>query len=300
MTKYPQALETSEPLPFLKKIALSVCRSGLTQLLRPGRITRLLPRVRGFYKLRSFYQRALPKDFLVRTRFHDLLLDVQLTDNFGLLLWHYPDFYEKEMIEAFCSLIVPGSVVVDVGANFGLYSLLAAKRGARVFAIEADARNAARLRHNVRLNGMEQQVTIFEMAATDTDKTVCLYRTPENMGECNILEKGTPAGSIQGKAIDSLDLPPIDVCKMDIEGAEFMALKGMQRTLERSPQIKLFVEYAEVFRDSRALLEFLRKDFQVLRVMEAPGTDARGEIPPFCNIFATKAADQSTQSASQQ
>ena len=75
---------------------------------------------------------------------------------------------------------------------------------------------------------------------------------------------------------------------MDIEGSEFMALMGMQRTLERSPQIKLFVEYAEVFRDSAALLDFLKKNFPVLRVIEAPDSDVFGTLPHFCNIFATK------------
>lgn len=77
----------------LKKTASSAGHAGLKLLLRAGRITRLLPRVRGFYKLRGFYQRTLPKNFLVRTKFdRDLKLDLHLTDNLGLFLWHYPDF----------------------------------------------------------------------------------------------------------------------------------------------------------------------------------------------------------------
>ena len=147
------------------------------------------------------------------------------------------------------------------------------------------------LRHNVALNRLEKQVTIIEMAAIDTEKAVPLYRSLVNMGESNILQKGLLSGSVQGRTIDSLNLPPVDVCKMDIEGSEFLALQGMQRTLAHSPQIKLFVEYAEVFRDSQALLQYLRTSFTTLRVMEAPQSDPWDQVPPFCNIFAMRTAE---------
>jgi FkbM family methyltransferase len=264
-------------------------RGLLRLMLRAGRVTRFFPVPKGFFKLQRLYRRFLPPGLLVRTKLdRDLLFEVDLRDDLGLYLWNYPDFYEKEEIEAFCSFIKPGTVVLDVGANFGLYTVLAAKRGARVFAIEPDPRNAAMLRRNISLNRLENKVTIFEIAATDAEKTVPLYCSDRNSGESNIVAKGDLAGSVPGRTIDSLNLPEVEVCKMDIEGSEFMALVGMQRTLERSPRIKLFVEYSEVFRDSGALLEFVRKNFDVLRVIEAPDLDASGKLPSFCNLFATK------------
>src|SRR5215467_6894277 len=118
--------------------ALRPIHSGLAFLLRGGRVTRHLSQVRGFYKLRGFYERFLPGGFLVRTKFDDdLAFDLDLRDNLGLFLWHFPNNYEKEEIEAFCSFVTPGCTVLDVGANIGLYTLLAAKRGASVFAVEA-------------------------------------------------------------------------------------------------------------------------------------------------------------------
>lgn len=261
--------------------------AGLAFLLRAGRVTRHLPRVKGFYKLRGFYERFLPQGFLIRTKFdNDLVFDLDLRDNVGLFLWHFPECYEKEEIEAFCSFVTPGCTVLDVGANIGLYSLLAAKRGARVFAVEADPRNAAMLRHHVKLNGLQKQVTILEVAAAEAERTISLFRHPLNWGESNILGRGRLAGDVTGRTLDSLDLPPLDICKMDIEGAELMALLGMNRTLKRSPHLKLFVEYAESLGDSRALLDFLRKHFSAVRVLER--TDAQSGIPPFCNLLATR------------
>jgi len=242
--------------------------------------------MKGFYKLRNFYQKFLPEGFLVRAPFDgDLVLDLDPRDNVGLYLWHYPDFYEKEEIAAFCASITKDCVVLDVGANIGLYTMLAAKRGAKVFAIEADPLNAALLRNNVRLNGFEDRVTILEMAATNVEETLPLYRTLPRVGESNIVRKGVLSGNVQGRPIDSLDLPPLAVCKMDIEGAELMALLGMQRTLERSPGLKLFVEYAEVFPNSAALLEYLRTNFSTLQIVEEPERDPYGYIPDYCNFF---------------
>jgi FkbM family methyltransferase len=274
----------SQPTLRTSNSAVDTC---LAFMLRAGRITRLLPRVRGFYKLRNFYQRHLPQGFLARTKFDgDLILDLDLRDNLGLFLWHYPSFYEKEEIESFCSLVTPGCIVLDVGANVGLYTLLAAKRGARVFAIEADPHNATRLRHHAKLNRVESRVTILEMAATETEQTISLYRNPQNWGESNILHRGNFYGTVAGRTIDSLNLPPVDICKMDIEGAEVLALQGMERTLARSPHINLFVEYAEAFENSAALLHFLRTHFSTLTVLEA--NEGQGDIPPFCNILASR------------
>src|SRR5215467_13168081 len=118
----------------------------LRLMLRAGRITRFFPKAKGFFKLQRFYRRILPPGLLVRTRLEEnLLFDLDLREDLGLYLWNYPNFYEKEERDAFCSLITPGTVVLDVGANLGLYTVLAAKRGARVFAIEPDPRNAAML-----------------------------------------------------------------------------------------------------------------------------------------------------------
>ena len=48
-----------------------------------------------------------------------------------------------------------------MGANIGIYTLLAAKRGARVFAIEADPKTVEMLRRNIHLNGFDHRVTVF-------------------------------------------------------------------------------------------------------------------------------------------
>jgi len=134
-------------------------------------------------------------------------------------------------------------------------------------------------------------VTIFEMAATDSTREVALYRHAYNQGESNIIEKGSPAGWVRGGTIDSLNLPPIDLCKMDIEGAELMALQGMEATLKRSPGIVLMAEYAQHLGAGEALVDCLKSRFASVDVIEQELVKAPGEIPPFCNLVARRRTD---------
>jgi FkbM family methyltransferase len=160
----------------------------------------------------------------------DLLLDVKPTDTIGGALWHIPQLYERLERKVFCNAIRPGCTVLDVGANVGMYSLFAAKRGAQVFAIEADQEKAAMLRHHVELNRQGSRVQIVEMAASDRPGRVSLRRISNNCGGSIVV----PGADVLADTIDSLGLPPIDVCKMDVEGSEERALHGMSETLRHS------------------------------------------------------------------
>jgi FkbM family methyltransferase len=262
-------------------------RNVLPSLLRAGRITKYSPSWRGVNALSKLYRRIVPEDLFVRVHDIDqtLIFDVNLRSNMGLYLWHYPKLFEKEERELFCASITPGCTVLDVGANIGFYTLLAAKRGAQVFAIEADPVNAAMLRHHIEINGFNERVKVFEVAATDCTKDIPLYRHAFNLGQSNIIENGQHSGMIAGRTLDSLGLPPIDICKMDIEGAEFLALQGMEQTLGRSPHIKLMVEYVRDLGTSEELLSYLHTNFSSVQVIEpAPP----GEIPAFCNLLALR------------
>jgi FkbM family methyltransferase len=253
-------------------------------LLRLGRVTKYLPVFKGLSALLHIYRHLAPADLMRISDFDgDLNLDVSVCETMGINLWHTPKLFEKEERQAFCSAITPGCNVLDVGANIGIYTLLAAKRGAHVYAIEADPVNAARLRHHVELNRFTERVTIFEMAATDHAATLPFFRNPVNSGGSNLF-KGEPAGVIEGRTLDSLELPPIDICKMDIEGSEVMALQGMLQTIAQSPRMRLLIECSPQFRDSSELLELLRKTFSAVRDIKSDSTDIRG----YCNVWATR------------
>jgi FkbM family methyltransferase len=256
--------------------------------LRMGRATRHLPLFKGLSMLVRLYRYILPNGprFRVEDFDGDLKLDVNVTETMGINIWHTPKLFEKAERQLFCAEIKPGTVVLDVGANIGIYTLLAAKRGARVFAIEPDPKNMQCLRHHLKINGLEDRVTLLEMAATARPGRVRLYQTPINSGATTLFGHGEYV-EIEGRTIDSLELPAIDICKMDIEGAEYVALSGMKRTLERSPTMKLLVEYSAHFPDTRQLLSLLRAEFRSVRIVDGAELSPFDSAPPYCNLWAT-------------
>jgi FkbM family methyltransferase len=269
--------------------------------LRCGRVTKNIAYVRGEWRalaaLRSLYELALPHgDLQLRIDDFDgdLKMDVDVREIIGINLWHRTKSFESHERILFCESVVPGAVVLDVGANIGLYTLLAAKRGARVFAIEADPINAELLRHHVHLNGFDDRVTIFNMAAVDRPGPIRLFRNHGNSGHSNIFSGIDPV-EVEGNTIDSLNLPPIDVCKMDIEGAEFPALLGMNATIERSPKMTILMEYSQSVAQTNGLIDFIRARFTSVRAIQNLSFRSAGKLldsdrplPSYCNLWISK------------
>ena len=149
------------------------------------------------------------------------------------------------------------------------------------------------LRRNIRLNHLDDRVTVFPIAVGSEEGTVTLFRFKGNSGHSNLFS-GTDPVEVSCKTIDSLDLPPIDVCKMDIEGSELSALKGMRATICRSPQMKLLIEYAEVLGASAELTDFIRAYFSTVYAIRQPPLRAKGplsprtKLPRFCDLWACR------------
>lgn len=148
--------------------------------------------------------------------------------------------YESSL---FARLVEPGACVVDVGANLGYYTHLAAQRAGpsgRVLAFEPDPGNFALLEHNARtLPG--DSVTVRRQALGDRRAAVGLADDPRNKGDVHLRQHGSPAvDMIPG---DALALERIDVLKIDTQGWERRVLVGLRETLGRSGrQLRVLVE----------------------------------------------------------
>lgn len=150
--------------PEREALAARMPAPALLYLLRT---TRYLPRLRGLSFLLRCYRSLFPAGAYGRIDDFDgdLSLDVNVCETIGINLWHAPKVYERLERKLFLSALRPGGTVLDVGANIGIYSLLASKRGARVIAIEADPTNAQALRQNLERNRLTDRVHLYEMAA---------------------------------------------------------------------------------------------------------------------------------------
>jgi FkbM family methyltransferase len=142
--------------------------------------------------------------------------------------------YEREQTRRFEQSVRPGSVVYDVGAATGYYTLLGAKlagpRG-RVISFEPDPRNAAFLRRHIRRNGWTN-VTLVESAVGDHNGDATFSRgTGTGTGRI------APDGQWRVPVIRLDDFvrsgsPPPTHMKIDVEGAEMEALLGSMKVLQ--------------------------------------------------------------------
>ncbi|NJM06466.1 FkbM family methyltransferase [Candidatus Gracilibacteria bacterium] len=141
-------------------------------------------------------------------------------------------------------LLRPGTVFVDVGANIGYYSMLAAHAvcpNGKVIACEPDADNCALLRSSRAHNGFAS-VYVYELAVAERNGTVTIGMDDSN----GMIDRDTAAFSfdVRSACLDELLCaePQVDVVKIDIEGAEGRALMGMRGLLARC-RPTLFVEF---------------------------------------------------------
>lgn len=177
------------------------------------------------------------------------------------------DSFEPFTTTMFERVLKRGDVVVDIGANVGYYSLLAAKvveESGRVYAFEPSPRSFSVLVENIALNGYSNVIPVAK-AITDKVGTAKLfvYGNPEydNLSQPNSRRKSV---QVETETLDNFFAykgATIDVIKMDIEGGEMNALAGMENLIRQNRNVKMFVEFSPYFlqRSGHQPTEFLQK-----------------------------------------
>jgi FkbM family methyltransferase len=165
-----------------------------------------------------------------------------------MLYWLLRGKYERHTRTLFEDAVKPGMRVLDIGAHIGYFTLLAARAvgpTGRVYSFEPDPDNYRFLCHNVALNGMEGVVTTVPKAVADTSGIRPFVADTKHSVVSSFLREGRSDSAMPVECTtvdDFLDGREIDVVKLDVEGAELEALRGMRRTLTETSQVAMFVE----------------------------------------------------------
>jgi len=180
--------------------------------------------------------------------------------------------YEIEDARFAAEFIHPGSKVLDIGAHAGLYSVFAAAlvgNEGEVHAFEIEEHSFATLAKNARRYPV---IRPHHKAVWDGDAQMSVMFSRENPGmhwvslhdHADQATMENIAHTIPAVALDSY-LPNdfmVDFVKLDVEGAELHALKGMEQILRRSQQTGMVIEFVKEHlkrqgNTSREVVEFL-------------------------------------------
>jgi len=169
--------------------------------------------------------------------------------------------------------VKPGMRVMDVGANFGFYTLLMARAvGAKgeVFSVEANPHLLHFLRRSIRINGVADRIKLIEKAAFDKAARLSFSYDAQWSGGGRLSSGQSNKASVvtlevDAVALDSVIEGPIDVIKIDIEGGEELAFRGMSQLIDGSRALTIVMEYSKsAFKDARGFwTKFQDKGFKV-------------------------------------
>lgn len=186
--------------------------------------------------------------------------------------------WEAEQLEDFAAICRTQTVdcFLDIGANAGVYSVLLAIKGlgGEIVAFEPDPGNRARLLANIAANRLQDRIRVIEDAVGDKAGQVVLMEAgSHNRGESWIAHPDKPPEEAPGVAQHVVRQIRFDdtfsfsgktiLIKMDVEGSEFHALAGMERTLRDNlcyVQVEL---YSDRIEDLKAL--FARLGYRYLK-----------------------------------
>jgi len=166
---------------------------------------------------------------------------------------------------AFENTVKPGSVVYDIGANVGYFTLLAAvlvEEKGKVYSFEPLPRNIDFLKQHISLNKLTN-IKVIE-AAVSNHMGQALFDLGASTAMGHLSETG--GLHVQMVSLDQMiengDLTPPDVMKIDVEGAEFDVLQGAEKLIESDRPI-LFLDTHQREAHNKTL-EFLQNhNYQV-------------------------------------
>lgn len=187
----------------------------------------------GYWFLRQRFTRQP----LIVEVFGSMKFACYLDSYMGKHVCYFSDYADYDALHFLHAYLRPGDSMVDVGANAGLYTLLAAQAvgsGGQVLAVEPQPRSLEILRHNLTLNVLPQ-VQVLPIAASDRDGSVAMTAQDVFAGIAfTSTSSMEPQISVRAERLDPyLGNGVHALCKIDIEGYEWPALRGMEQAIAR-------------------------------------------------------------------
>ena len=201
--------------------------------------------------------------------------------------------WETGVTTWFHDVVRPGHHVVDVGANIGYFTVLAARltgSTGRVVGFEANPRLRPIAARNLAANGVHGHAEVRHVAAWSDAGELVLHTRPHFAGNSSFApfdpafldrlgDDASEPVTVRAAALDDelADLGRVDVVKIDVEGAELRVLQGLRRTLAANSKVQVLCEWSPdsvkaLGDDAAVMLDLFEELHLEARVLEDDGS----------------------------
>lgn len=219
-------------------------------------------------------------------------------------------YWEMWVTKVFMQTIKENMKVLEIGANIGYYTLLAASlvgKNGKVISFEANPETFETLSWSIEINGFLDRVELVNKIALDKSKKIVFFMRNRHRGNSSI---GSPSevlltqGNDEAKEIEIQSISideyltermQIDVIKIDAEGSEPYIFQGMQKTLTQNHQVKIICEFcpAQIIgtgANPREFLELIVELGFTLKIIDFNSNTVETSInelleTPHCELF---------------
>jgi FkbM family methyltransferase len=214
--------------------------------------------------------------------------------------------WEPETTEVFGRLLRPADTVFDIGANVGYYGIIASavvdpRLGGSIHMVEANPNLAALIGKSIEASGLEAVAEVSTYAISDHSGDTMELHVPQHLWGSSYLDAldSTLKASIEAsqsgpvKLADVMTVPSItlddlaqergieqvDLVKIDIEGHEEQAYRGMSEIIENNrDNLRMLLEFSsDQYEDPAGFFNRITADFSILHALR-PGSNQLTEV----------------------
>lgn len=165
----------------------------------------------------------------------------------------YKAVIDRHLIATACKLAKPRTLVVDIGANIGFFSVVLARQAdIGLLAFEPDRQNFQNLDRSVAEHALDSRIRPYMIALSDTTGTGSLYLSDLAPTDHKLINsRSSRSVEIAMTRLDDffaqhaeLAKTPVSLIKIDVQGAELIVLRGMHQTLRTNNYPPILVEYS--------------------------------------------------------
>lgn len=191
--------------------------------------------------------------------------------------------WEPEITKIFREHINKNDVVIDIGANFGYFGIIAGAdigSNGKVIFIEANSQLIPYITKSVSVNGLNGRAKVLNIALAEKESIMELQILEDYLGSSSLhnldeLAKSNPdlklklhnKQNIRATTLDIIckenGVGNINVIKLDIEGYEEAVYPGMRKLIKKSPDLRLFIEFTiSGYKNPKKFFGDLQDDFE--------------------------------------